>query len=93
VFVPDARLDQRLAPGESGWAGSVASLVLGEGLAFRVSLDAAAARTVAAIGEGRPLRETLDALAPQLGVTPDAMQRAGGGLVKRLLELGFPSPR
>ncbi len=93
VFVPDARLEQRLAPGESGWAGSEASLVLEEGLAFRVSLDAATAQTVAAIGEGRPLGETLDALAPQLGVPPDAMRRAGGGLVKRLLELGFLFPR
>ena len=58
-----------------------------------MSLDAATAQTVAAIGEGQPLGETLDALAPQLCVPPDAMRRAGGGLVKRLLELGFLFPR
>jgi hypothetical protein len=93
VFVPLARLEHRLAPGESGWAGGEASLVLEEGLAVRVGLDAATARTVAAIGDGRPVGETLDELAPQLGVTPDAMRSAGAGLVKRLLELGFLFPR
>jgi len=93
AFVPGARLDQQLAPGESRWEGSAASLVLEDGLAFRVGLDAPTARTVAAIGEGRPLGETFDELAPELDVSPEAMRRAGAGVVAQLLELGFLFPR
>jgi methylase of polypeptide subunit release factors len=91
-FVDGATIEEELEPRENGWLPRAATLKLGSGLGFTAGLDAMAARVVAAIEPGRSVQECLDAVAAEVDAPSAELRRAGGELVRRLLELGFVEP-
>jgi SAM-dependent methyltransferase len=89
----DHRLEQTAHLADGGTAIERSVLRLGSGLRFEVAVDASAVTVLTLVGEGRPLRQVLDAAAATIqGTTPEAFVSGALPVVRRLLELGFLVP-
>lgn len=93
-LAPACRIEQVLAPGNPGWAVSEASLVLGEGLGFRGSLDAPTMTLLGLLDGSRTLGEAIALATADFGQaqpTKRAVESATA-IVRQLLEAGFVLP-
>ena len=89
ALAPDHRLDQELACRNGGWEVEEAVLRLEDGLAFEARVDAFSAALLARLDAGLTLRAALEEAVTELGGTRADVQRAGIGVVRGMLELGF----
>jgi Methyltransferase small domain len=92
VLVDQHRIEQELVVRGDGPIVQSQTLELTDGLRFRAGLDRYSAALVRRLGADRPLRESLDGAAADLGLNEyerDRYRTAALDVVKRLLELGF----
>ncbi len=92
AFAPGVGLHQELDPGEPGWIVRETTLVVSEGLGFRIGLDANTARIVRALRPDRTLGDILEEVTTDLTAEASTVKRAGVGLLRKLLELGVVVP-
>ena len=89
---PDARLEQRFAPSEGGWAVAESELKLQRGLAYSGRVDPYFACMLAQFDGRRPLCELASDLAAMIQEDPAKTTPACLDLVRRLIERGFLLP-
>jgi SAM-dependent methyltransferase len=92
LLSPDARLQQRFAPGDDGWTPVESQIQLMRGLGYSGEVDPLVADLLARCNGQRPLGELLAAWAVRLGQPLDKIAGPALAVIRRLIEHGFLLP-